>query len=36
LCGSIRELLPKSKVDYLVRTIWPILDILQLWTNTMA
>jgi hypothetical protein len=21
LCGSIRELLPKSKVDYLVRTI---------------
>jgi hypothetical protein len=26
LCGPIRQLLPNSKADYLVYTIWCILD----------
>ncbi len=30
LCGPIRQLPPNSKADYLVRTIWRILDFLQL------
>jgi hypothetical protein len=30
LRGSIPQLLPNSKVDYLVHTIWHILDFLQL------
>jgi GTPase len=30
LRGPIRRLLPNSKVDYLVRTIWRILDFLLL------
>jgi hypothetical protein len=30
LCGSIRQLPPNNKVDYLVRTIRHILDFLQL------
>jgi hypothetical protein len=36
LRGPIRRLPPNSKADYLVRTIWRILDFLQLWTTTMA
>jgi hypothetical protein len=36
LRGSIHQLLPTSKVDYLIRTIRCILDFLQLWTITMA
>jgi hypothetical protein len=31
LHDSIRRLPPNSKADYLVRTIWCILDFLQLW-----
>jgi len=30
LCGSIRQLLPNNKANYLVRTIRRILDFLQL------
>ncbi len=36
LRGPIRQLLPNSKADYLVRTIRRILDFLQLWTITKA
>jgi hypothetical protein len=28
----ICQLHPNSKMDYLVRTIWHILDFLQFWT----
>ncbi len=28
--------LPPNKVDYLVCTIWPILNFLHLWTTTVA
>jgi hypothetical protein len=31
LRSPIRQLLPNSKADYLVHTIWHILDFLQLW-----
>ncbi len=36
LCGSIRWLPFNSKVNYLVRTIWRILDFLQLWIIIVA
>jgi len=36
LHDPIRQLAPNSKADYLVRTIWHILNFLQLWTITMA
>jgi hypothetical protein len=36
LHGLICWLFPNSKSDYLIRTIWRILDFLQLWTITMA
>ncbi len=36
LRSPIRRLPPNSKADYLVRTIWRILDFLQLWTITKA
>jgi hypothetical protein len=36
LHGLIRRLPPNGKADYLVRTIWRILDFLQLWTITMV
>jgi hypothetical protein len=32
----IRRLPLNSKVDYLIRTIWRILNFLQLWTITMT
>jgi hypothetical protein len=31
LHGLIHQLPPNSKADYLVRTIWRILDFMQLW-----
>jgi hypothetical protein len=36
LRGLIRRLPPNSKADYLIRTIWCILNFLQLWTITMV
>ncbi len=36
LCGSIRQLPPNNKADYLVCTIWRILDILHLWIIIVA
>jgi hypothetical protein len=36
LHGPIRRLPPNSKADYLVCTVWRILDFLQLWIITMA
>jgi hypothetical protein len=36
LHGLIHRLPLNSKVDYLVRTIWRILDFLQLWSITMT
>ncbi len=36
LRGPICRLPPNSKANYLVRTIWRILDFLQLWTIIMA
>jgi hypothetical protein len=36
VASLIRQLPPNSKADYLVRTIWCIIDFLQLWTITMA
>ncbi len=36
LCGLIRRLPPNSKVDYLICIIRHILDVLQLWTITVA
>jgi hypothetical protein len=36
LHGLIRRLPPNSKADYLVRTIWHILNFLQLWTIIVA
>ncbi len=36
LRNSIRRLFPNSKANYLIRTIWHILNFLQLWTITMA
>jgi hypothetical protein len=35
LCNPIRRLPLNSKADYLVRTIWHILDFLQLWIIVM-
>ncbi len=34
LCGPIRRLFFNSKADYLVRTIWRILNFLQSWLIT--
>jgi hypothetical protein len=36
LCSPIHWLPLNSKVDYLVHTIWRILDFLQLWTITVV
>ncbi len=36
LQSLIRRLPLNSKVDYLIRTIWRILNFLQLWTITMT
>ncbi len=36
LCDPIRRPPPNSKADYLVRTIWRILNFLQLWTIIMV
>ncbi len=36
LCSPICQLLFNSKADYLVRTIWRILNFMQLWTIIVA